>query len=315
MRDQQPCRRADQNPFLEWVPCDLCKREQYTVLHQSTYTVQDFSSNTSKSFMYASTDKARGNIVRCLFCSLTYMNPRDTDITAIYEAVGDDEYYVSSHDDRLATCERDLTALEQVAGGGRGKKLMDIGCSYGFFMDVAKQRGWDVYGCELSKFQYEEAAGRHTNVYNTELKKCAFPSGYFDALTLFDVIEHLPSPAAFLPDAYRVLKKGGVLCIITPDVESLPARLSGRYWLNFTRMHLYYFTPKTMQMLLEKNGFRVLKVARHKRVIKLGVAIIWMQKYPRIYRLLNCLVGNRYLKDTTVLSSLSGNMVVYAEKV
>lgn len=303
--------------FLELVPCDLCGRNDFEILYPSLYTEDSFTADRAKSFMYASEDKTRGNIVRCRQCGLVYANPRDKDISAIYCTVGEDNYYFFSREDRLATSENDYNHLEEVASQQvikRGK-ILDVGCSYGFFMDVAKNHGWDVYGCELSKKQSSFARQRHINVFNQELKFCPFEKDYFDVITLFDVIEHLASPSSFLMEAKSFLKPGGLLVVCTPDLSSFPARLMGRYWLNFVRMHLYYFTPKTISRLFVKSGFQVLKITRHRRIIKLGVAVEWMKKYPWLYRPLKFFLDNPLLKRVRVSCGLSGNMTVYAKKI
>ncbi len=302
--------------FVEWVPCNLCGSDDFRIIYPNRYEAQNFSGDRVKSFAYASSDRARGNIVRCNNCFLAYMTPRDKDVYALYEGVEDD-YYFSSRDDRTVSFERDLRELHKTLGvsDSGGKKLLDIGCSYGFFMDVAKKSGWDVYGCELSKKQYEFAAKNHANICNKQVQECGFQDNFFDVVTLYDVLEHVTSPSNFLRDVRQVLKPGGTLVITTPDLASPSAKVMGRFWINFARMHLYYFTPETVSKLLGKAGFTMTRCARHKRVAKLGVIVKWMSKYPLIYGVVNFLLNNRFTKDIRFSSSLSGNMTVYAKKI
>lgn len=316
MRDKHNERNLDSlRPFLQWVRCDLCGQDNYKILYPSTYTEKDFPDNLVNSFKYASSDRARGNIVRCLNCGLVYMNPRDKDIPAIYESVDEDKYYLSSEEERKITSERDLKQLESLIGSHKGRRLLDVGCSYGFFLDVAKNHGWEVYGCELSKKQCQFASRKHPRVYCQELKKCPFQENFFDVITLFDVIEHLSSPSDFLESAYGVLKKNGTLVTVAPDLSSLPARVMGKYWLNFARMHLYYFEPNTIRELYKKSGFQIIKVVRHRRILRLGVVAQWMSKYPLLYRTLHFFLNNRLMSNIKVSSALSGNMTVYARKL
>lgn len=315
MRDGSPDTTPEfRAPFLEWVPCDLCGRNVFTIRYPGRYSDNDFGADRVRSFMYASDDKARGNIVRCNNCGLVYLNPRDKDVAALYQFVPHDEYYLSSRADRLATAENDFKQLEQVCGTG-GRRLLDVGCSYGFFLDVVKSRGWDGYGCELSREQFEFARERHRNVHNQELARCPFEKNSFDVITLYDVIEHLASPTAFVAQAREFLKPGGFLVLETPDVSSVPARIMGRFWLNFVRMHLYYFSPNTISQMLVKNGFEIVRIARHRRVIQLGVAIKWLKKYPWLYVPARLLLGGQLLRNVKLYTRLSGNMVVYAKKI
>lgn len=303
------------NQYLNWVFCDMCGEQNYDVLLSSSFTMKSFVSDKSESFKYAAPDTSKGNIVRCQRCRLVYQNPRDNDITRIYERVGEDKFYLASQSDRVATSERDAEKMEMAIGKANGRKLLDVGCSYGFFMDVVARRGWDVYGTELSEYQRNIALKNQKNICGKELKDCGYSENSFDVLTMFDVIEHLESPTAFMKDAYRVIKPGGYFVACTPNINSWPAKFFGKYWLNYARMHLYYFDPKSITVLLEKSGFKVMKIEKHKRVIQPINAIGWMQKHVWIYKILKILIGKTFLGRLKLTSGLSGNMVVYAQKI
>ncbi len=80
----------------------------------------------------------------------------------------------------------------------------------------------------------------------------------FDAVTLWDVLEHLPEPHAALAEIARILRPGGRLVLTTGDVGSLAARLSGSRWHLYTiPEHLFFYTRKSLRLLLEAHGFRV----------------------------------------------------------
>lgn len=305
--------------FLEDVVCDLCGSDKYRVIYPSRYKTDDFSRDISQSFIYASSDQARGNIVECLNCQLVYATPRDRDVRLLYAQTPPDNYYLASETERKEAFKRDLKELEDVknleSGGSRGK-LLDVGSSYGFFLDVAKQHGWDVYGSELSAYQFQYAARNHKNVYNLAVDNCAFPDASFDVVTLYDVIEHLPSPASALVGITRILKDDGLLVINTPNFSSLASKLMGRYWHCLARMHLYYFTPRTICKLLEKKGLKVVKIKSHKTIIKLGSAINWASKYPALHTILNFFFGSALVKNIKIRTSFGGNnMVIYAQKI
>lgn len=301
--------------FIEWVRCDLCGEKQYRVLYPGTFRREDFLGNPSLSFQYASTDHARGNIVQCVGCGLVYMNPRDRDVARIYEYVGEDDYYLSSTQDRIATFERDYQRLEAVVGPGDGRKMIDVGCSYGLLLGVCQSHGWEVYGCELSRVQWSKATELYERVYNKELRDCGFSENFFDLVTMHEVIEHVASPKAFLGDVRAVLKPGGYLVLTTPDRSSLAARIFGKRWLAYTRMHLYYFTPTTLGRMLEEQGFQVVRAERHKRIIRYGIAIAWVKKYPLLYRVFSFVLGNPLVRNIKTTSSMSGNIVIYAKKI
>jgi 2-polyprenyl-3-methyl-5-hydroxy-6-metoxy-1,4-benzoquinol methylase len=243
------------------------------------------------------------------------MNPRDRDISSIYKNVGEDEYYISSKEDRIVTFERDYQKLESVIGPAHGRKMLDVGCGYGLFLGVCKNHGWEAYGCELSEVQWRKAKEHYDRVYNKEVRDCGFPENFFDLVTMNEVIEHVPSPKTLLKEAYHVIKPGGHIVLTTPDRSSWPAKLFGKRWLAYARMHLYYFTPYTLGRMLEGQGFRVIKIERHKRIIRFGVAIEWMKKHHLVYRFFSFVFGNPFVRDIKTTSTMSGNIVVYAQKV
>lgn len=302
------------SPYAEWPLCDFCGSNEYTVKRATTFSDASFSSSKSQSFMYASSDSSMGAVVECLTCTLRYQSPRDKDVSQIYEGVGDDEFYSASKDDRIATCKRDANQLERTIGPLSGKKLLDVGCSYGLFLDVAKERGMSTYGIELSRYQSSVAKKRHLQICTQELPKCGFPEAYFDVMTLFDVIEHLPSPQSFMKEAFRFIRPDGFLVLCTPNCRSMEAKLFGTYWLNFARMHFYYFSPKTITVMLKAAGFEVVRIEKHKRIIKPINVIGWMKKHPRIYPIFKALFAHTPLGKIQWTSGLSGNMVVYARK-
>ncbi len=302
------------NMYLEWPKCDLCGQSDYEVIYEATFNEASFTDDKFESFKYASADGSKGNIVKCRNCGLVYQVPRDNDVARIYRRVNEDIFYTASKADRAATCERDVFKMEKVTGVSGGRKLIDIGCSYGLFLDAAKSRGWDVYGVELSDYQRGEAIKNHPNVCGQELKDCGYPDNYFDVLTMFDVVEHLTSPSVFIKDAYRVVKPGGYFVACTPNIASIQTKLTGKYRLKFARMHFYYFTPKTLGAMCELDGFKVVKVEHHKRIIRPINAIAWMKKHPRVYKMMEVIFAKTPLGNLKWASGLSGNMVIYAKK-
>jgi hypothetical protein len=96
---------------------------------------------------------------------------------------------------------------------------------------------------------------------------------YFDVITLWDVIEHLDDPSAELAKAYHHLEPGGVIAIHTMDIDSPFARLMGRRWPWLMDMHIHYFSRRTLSLLLEKHGYKVLWVGAQGRYLSLGYLV------------------------------------------
>jgi 2-polyprenyl-3-methyl-5-hydroxy-6-metoxy-1,4-benzoquinol methylase len=150
---------------------------------------------------------------------------------------------------------RHLTRIEAEVGRGR---ILDVGCATGDFLKVARDRGWRVLGADPSVARTQvEAAGIElvgTNVHDVDLDE-----GTLDAITFWDVLEHVTNPVADLAQARRLLKPEGVLALTVPDAASLVARLSGRRWFGFKTAgeHLQFFTQASLRLALQTAGVAV----------------------------------------------------------
>jgi SAM-dependent methyltransferase len=158
------------------------------------------------------------------------------------------------------TFERYLDMLAQFSPSGAS--LLDIGAATGFFLDVARKRNWQTYGIEPSDYAANIGREKGIPIKTGVLEERDFRPNSFDAVTLWDVIEHLPEPRATLLTIHQVLKPGGILAINTPDSGSLLATVLGLKWhLVVPPEHLNLFHRKSLGTLLESCGFEVLRVA------------------------------------------------------
>ena len=139
---------------------------------------------------------------------------------------------------------------------------LEIGCAYGYFLDEARQRGWQVRGVEPSAHAAREARSRFgLEVSEQQFTELPAEPGSLDAVVLWDVIEHLPNPRETLEAAWAWLRPGGLVAISTGDVDSLSARLHGRDWSLMTPpWHQFYFSRQTMRRMLREVGFDVVRV-------------------------------------------------------
>lgn len=211
-------------------------------------------------------------IVKCVECGFCYSNPRLK--KAILESAYDDaneyadqvhgvpnhELYEEIGDIRTGLFERHLVIIESFTPKGR---ILDLGCGTGTFLKVAKGRGWRPYGLEIGNWARAAAERIGFHITIATLKEAQFPSEYFDVVYSHTVVEHLDDPLSELREIYRVLKNGGVMvaCGI-PNFGSLPIRLGKDDFLsNRPPGHLNYFKRNTLKMIVEKSGFKVLKLA------------------------------------------------------
>jgi SAM-dependent methyltransferase len=203
---------------------------------------------------------------RCQGCSHLFVWPMPADSLRIY-----DEQYFSGAAGGFGYVDydRDKQAMAPVfhlyldkLGLARPDKgaLLDIGAATGFFLDIARQRGWRTGGIEPGAHAAAQARAKGLDVQTGTLQNCSFPPGSFDVITLWDVLEHLTDPRLSIQQASGLLKPGGVIAINTPDSGSLFARLLGTKWhLLDPPEHLNLFHRRSVRLLLEQCGFEILE--------------------------------------------------------
>ena len=148
-----------------------------------------------------------------------------------------------------------LTRIERDVGIGR---ILDVGCANGDFLKIARDRGWDVFGADPSAARAEvEAKG--IKLVGTTVRDADIEAGSLDAITFWDVLEHVPDPVGDLSRARKLLKRGGVVALTVPDASNLVARLSGRRWFGFKTAgeHLQFFSPASLAKAFARAGLSV----------------------------------------------------------
>jgi SAM-dependent methyltransferase len=212
------------------------------------------------------TDKGYGrlwDLGLCRDCRHVFANPCPTPalMSALYASV-EDPLYDEEAAGRGRNFAKILAALERL-GPGRGR-LFDVGAATGILLDLARGRGWATDGIEPSAWAVRFAKSKYgLEVRPGDFETADLPAGAFRAVTMIDVIEHTPRPAAAARRAFEILAPGGLLCIVTPDFGSAAARLAGRRWWHLRPGHLSYFNRRSLTALLEGAGFRIVRRRRY----------------------------------------------------
>jgi 2-polyprenyl-3-methyl-5-hydroxy-6-metoxy-1,4-benzoquinol methylase len=202
-------------------------------------------------------------VVRCAACTLVFVWPQPTaeELDALYS--GGSYHAAVDEAERHRHFARRLRQIEHLAP--RRGRILDVGCSKGFLLDVARAEGWDAVGIELNRNAVEEARARGLDVRQGEFDDRAFDEASFDVVTLFDLLEHARDPRGALAACRRVLRPGGLLVVTTPDIGGLVPRVTyGLFagtlgaWDHPTPPgHLIQFSRRTLRQLLENTGFEI----------------------------------------------------------
>lgn len=152
---------------------------------------------------------------------------------------------------------RKLDDLQRYQPSGR---LLDVGCGAGFFLDAARERSYHVAGVDLSPVPAAFARERlGLEVMVGSLYHYRAPSDAFDAVTIFQTIEHDPDPAALSAELFRILAPGGVLMVTTPAADGFVARAMGKRWFGYRNVeHVSFFCRQSLRYALEGAGFEII---------------------------------------------------------
>lgn len=145
---------------------------------------------------------------------------------------------------------------------GRKGRLLDIGCGLGLFVRDAASLGWEAYGVDVDRDLTDY--GRKTlnlNLHCGPLTTMRYPDGYFDVVTMHNLLDHLREPVVFLKEAKRILKDGGVIFINVHDAMGWKAKKYKENWGAYCPpAHLYYYSYEALKKLLNKACLRFFKV-------------------------------------------------------
>jgi SAM-dependent methyltransferase len=242
--DPETGRLADR--LAQTIDCPLCGGSS----HRTLFEKQGFT------------------FVRCDDCRLVFVNPQVREDVVLEEyrtAATNDLWFDVLTSERQLVLDREkfaevLDLLEPYRGGGR---LLDVGCSIGLFLDLAREGGWSGVGLEFAPralaYAREELG---LEVLDVPLEEAGFEPESFDAVGLLSVLEHTNEPRRMLEDVARVLRPGGAVYVVVPNVESLACRVLHERARTFDgRNHLVYFSPATLTELFDRAGFDVAHVA------------------------------------------------------
>jgi 2-polyprenyl-3-methyl-5-hydroxy-6-metoxy-1,4-benzoquinol methylase len=258
---------------------------------------------------------AEGPLLRCAACGQLVSQCSETayrDALAKWDTAAGTTPDARSVRRHAHVSRRRLRTLLAVLGrDATGTKLLDVGCSSGAFLGVARERGLDAEGVEISTEAAAAARRAGFRVYTGLLEDASFPAASFDAVALIELLEHLRDPRALLAECRRILRPGGVLMATTPNGASWTAAAMGARWDVFSLRgmggHVSFFNPGSLRLLAERAGFEVARLeTRQVRLAEKG------QCAAPIYRLAKLLASA--LDVPSRLAGAGHNLTLYARR-
>ena len=144
-------------------------------------------------------------------------------------------------------------------------KLLDIGCGDGKYLRFLRKGNPDLqlFGCDAFFPDWKDGGDTNINYAKKDFTEAAYPSSFFDYITINHVLEHFSDPNIYIDEAYRVLKKGGMLTIGVPVSDSLHRKVFNKYWNGFDApRHMANFSQQNLCNLLVGRGFAITKTRR-----------------------------------------------------
>ena len=200
---------------------------------------------------------AHGLILQCRGCRFTFsrLRPSADELAGLYRTM-DVAVYASETSGRARTAARHLRIVSRFSRTGA---LLDVGCASGMFLQQAAAEGWTVTGIEPSSRlcrEAEETLDGTGQVLCTTLEAARLHPSSFDAVTLWDVLEHVPDPVGALRQCRELLRPGGHVFVNVPDIGSLQARVLGRRWPLLLPEHLNYFSRSTLGLCASRASLK-----------------------------------------------------------
>ena len=200
----------------------------------------------------------------CVACGLLRLSPRvaASDLERFYRESYRDVYEGTSVplDEQLANPTFKFRA-RRLACHSKGRRFLEVGCGDGNFLAVLRSQGWDVAGKEVSQAAARAARERHgIDVEVIPIGDTA-PTGRWDAVGLYHVLEHLYEPRVTLNWVREMLPVGGVLHLQVPNRRSLDGRFARHNWWGIRcPEHVLFWEPKHLHQLLSEEGFSVVSI-------------------------------------------------------
>lgn len=269
----------------------------------------------------------RYTLVRCLKCGVIFVLPQQSIIHAVsinldkYNSLSNKATYLKMQQifkERATRCAQVLKLYKEKG------YLLDIGCSYGFYLKVFNQLGFNTVGMDISKRTIDYVQNTlHLRGIKANIETYPLLEKSFDIITLFDVFEHFSDPNKMIMKVRRSLKPNGIIVIQTPNCKSIMARLTGIDWFwMLIPQHLFLYSISSLKYILQNNGFKILRIETWDDFGELTRNILWILNikdsgktkylYRIILKIMTVFYPLTYLWNKLYLG---GEIIVYAKKI
>lgn len=246
------------NPHQHQDTCLLCKRA-------------GIQSARAERILGLTMSQPQRHIYQCKMCDLYWLSPQLTDQEKkdLYSnSYFEDENRKYSYDLQVKECEQCFieTASKLAQLIPKNSNILDVGCANGRFLEICKAYGINCTGVEFSPSAVESARKKGLNIISGDINHPDLNNQKFNAIHMSHVLEHLDNPRATIQKLHTLLKPNGIIYIEVPrQLDSWLDRINEarKKYYNygpFSLHHSVFFSPKSLTLLLESEGFIIEKI-------------------------------------------------------
>lgn len=299
------------NPNYEKINCPICKSSNFEILRKNLRP--NISSKELMKFYSSSSDKKLiDQLSKCVNCNFVFLNPRvKKKIVLDSYRNNPDKEFVKHNKFRLKTFlfnfKRVLKKL--TINNKKTFSILDIGTGGGTFLLAAKYMGFEAQGLEPNKWLVKYIKKNlNIKVYQGTLETINLKKK-FNLITFWDVFEHVLDLNKTLIICRKFLKKNGILLLNIPDHGSFARKLFQNNWPFYLNVHLYYFEKKTLNLILEKHGFKFKKKLIHFQLLPLKYILKRAGRYFNFFNSINKKIPKK--NDFGIWYNIGQNIYLY----
>jgi SAM-dependent methyltransferase len=249
--------------------CAICGKEGDAIeLYPANFHPGAFSPSTFSARRLP--DRIHYRMVRCKECGLVRSDPV-ADAATVSDLYRNSTFDYRGEVENLARTYGAYLARLNRHHANKGS-ILDIGCGNGFFLEEARSQGYrEVRGVEPSRSAIESARPDiQDGIVCSMMQRGLFPEAHFDAVCLFQVLDHMFDPLGILEVCFDILMPGGLVLCVNHNIEAFSARLMKDRSPIIDIEHTYLYSPTTMAALFSRAGFQIKEAGRAVNRYSLG---------------------------------------------
>ena len=265
--------------------CYYCKKPSDLYLRSANKNNNNNNFNFASSEISTEESELKPNLFFCKNCEIIFSELCDTNFEDNYKDISD-PFYIDQIENKKKYFSHLINKIsDQIK---KNDNVLEIGSYYGAFGSQIKEKVNSYIGIELSSYASKYAKENfNLNIKNQNIYDFfKYSDTKFDVIFMFDVVEHLDDPDLVLKLCAKNLNQNGRLIISTMNMNSLFAKITGKYYQWIIAMHKFYFSDYSMKKFLNKNNLELDKSINDVRIISLEYLFFKLSQKISIFKYL-----------------------------